>query len=496
MESDSELRHRLASARARTIAAISDLDDDRLLGPKLDDRQSAAVGDRTRRVVPGEVGPAPCRRPGCPPARTPTRCSTPPRSLTTRAGTCRCGRARRRSRYLERSPRARARPPGRRRLPRRGAVLRDLLRSFTRTCTSEAFAYSRQTLGWPAPRDPAGPAARGGATDSWRRRAASGDVEVPGGVMRLGAERVRAVRVRQREVGARRRGRAVPHRARGDHQGEFAAFVDDGGYARRDSGPARAGRGARPAADRIRSTGAARGGRWERRDFDRWVPLEPQPARRARELVRGRGVLPLGRPAAADRGRVGGRGVAARAAVARSAAIPWGDEPPDATRARLDAVRARVRRRRRLRARRRADGLPADDRQRVGVDGLRFRPYPGFVRDPYAEYSEPWFGTHEVLRGGCFATRAAACSARPGGTSTSRTGATSSPASAPARSSGSFMKAMGWRTRTAGFSRLDVSRCGGFSLRTGARWQAASASATAVPFGVEPAKAGGPGQSR
>jgi len=26
------------------------------------------------------------------------------------------------------------------------------------------------------------------------------------------------------------------------------------------------------------------------------------------------------------------------------------------------------------------------------------------VRDPYQEYSEPWFGTHKVLRGGSFAT--------------------------------------------------------------------------------------------
>jgi iron(II)-dependent oxidoreductase len=33
-----------------------------------------------------------------------------------------------------------------------------------------------------------------------------------------------------------------------------------------------------------------------------------------------------------------------------------------------------------------------------------FLPYPGFVRDPYKEYSEPWFGTHKVLRGASFAT--------------------------------------------------------------------------------------------
>jgi iron(II)-dependent oxidoreductase len=35
----------------------------------------------------------------------------------------------------------------------------------------------------------------------------------------------------------------------------------------------------------------------------------------------------------------------------------------------------------------------------------RFAPYPGFVPGPYAEYSQPWFHTHMVLRGGSFATR-------------------------------------------------------------------------------------------
>jgi ergothioneine biosynthesis protein EgtB len=35
-----------------------------------------------------------------------------------------------------------------------------------------------------------------------------------------------------------------------------------------------------------------------------------------------------------------------------------------------------------------------------------FRPYPGFVADPYRDYSEPWFGTHQAVRGASFATRA------------------------------------------------------------------------------------------
>jgi ergothioneine biosynthesis protein EgtB len=41
-----------------------------------------------------------------------------------------------------------------------------------------------------------------------------------------------------------------------------------------------------------------------------------------------------------------------------------------------------------------------------------FRPYPGFVADPYRDYSQPWFGTHKVLRGASFATRARMRSAK------------------------------------------------------------------------------------
>ena len=34
-----------------------------------------------------------------------------------------------------------------------------------------------------------------------------------------------------------------------------------------------------------------------------------------------------------------------------------------------------------------------------------FAPYPGFIPGPYRDYSQPWFYTHQVLRGGSFATR-------------------------------------------------------------------------------------------
>ena len=85
--------------------------------------------------------------------------------------------------------------------------------------------------------------------------------------------------------------------------------------------------------------------------------------------------------------------------------FPWGDEPPTSDHANLDYragwtidVRA----------------LPAGDsalgcRQMVGnvwewVADV-FAPYPGFVADPYKEYSEPYFGQKRVLRGGAWTTR-------------------------------------------------------------------------------------------
>ena len=38
--------------------------------------------------------------------------------------------------------------------------------------------------------------------------------------------------------------------------------------------------------------------------------------------------------------------------------------------------------------------------------GTTFQRYPGFTADPYRDYSQPWFGSHKVLRGASFATRA------------------------------------------------------------------------------------------
>lgn len=84
----------------------------------------------------------------------------------------------------------------------------------------------------------------------------------------------------------------------------------------------------------------------------------------------------------------------------------WGDTAPKAGWANLDCVYGRPAH---------VDALastdtPAGIRQMLGNawewTATDFNAYPGFQPGPYLEYSQPWFSTHRVLRGGSFATRA------------------------------------------------------------------------------------------
>ncbi|MEC9141023.1 MAG: selenoneine synthase SenA [Chloroflexota bacterium] len=84
---------------------------------------------------------------------------------------------------------------------------------------------------------------------------------------------------------------------------------------------------------------------------------------------------------------------------------PWGDEAPTPERANMDSMSLGC-----VDVRALGDGDSAFGlRQMIGnvwewcSNG--FGPYPGFVIDPYAEYSAPWFWTRKVLRGGAWATR-------------------------------------------------------------------------------------------
>ena len=229
-----------------------------------------------------------------------------------------------------------------------------MLSVFHEDMHDEAFAYTRQTLGWPAPRVPelgdAGPC--------------EGDVAVAGGRYRIGAERDPAPEfVFDNEKWAHDVELAPFAIARAPvTQGELAAFVDDAGYATRslwsDDGWAW-----REAADARHPIWWRRGERgWERRAFDRWIAITDEPHRP---------MVHVGAHEADAWCRWAGRRLPSEAEREVAATI---------------APLAHV-------------------GQVWEWTATAFAPYPGFERDPYAEYSEPWFGDHRVLRGGCFVTQ-------------------------------------------------------------------------------------------
>jgi gamma-glutamyl hercynylcysteine S-oxide synthase len=283
----------------------------------------------------------------------------------------------------------------------------------------EAMAFTRQTLGAAAPPvERAAPADPPGAGAG----AHPGDAHVPGGTFLLGASRDEPFVFDNEKWGHPVELSPFSIARAPVTQSEFAAFVDDGGYRRRElwSAPGwqwREGVGAdRPV------YWERRGPAWARRDFDRIVPLEPH-----RPMVHACWFeaeafcrwtdrrLPT--EAEWEAAAAGVPGPDGRLAPAKRR-FPWGDAPPSPDRACLGAGGAG--------GAGRAGGvgagalhaldvgaLPAGDsafgcRQLMGNvwewTASDFMPYPGFVADPYREYSEPWFGTHKVLRGGSFAT--------------------------------------------------------------------------------------------
>jgi gamma-glutamyl hercynylcysteine S-oxide synthase len=85
---------------------------------------------------------------------------------------------------------------------------------------------------------------------------------------------------------------------------------------------------------------------------------------------------------------------------------PWGDQTPTPATANLDFA---------FDAPLDVGACPAGDsafgcRQMIGNiwewTASDFVPFPGFSPDPYEDYSQPWFGTRKVLRGGSWATSA------------------------------------------------------------------------------------------
>jgi len=297
-----------------------------------------------------------------------------------------------------------------------------LLSMFHEDMHAEALTYTRQTLGYPAPSAPrldterstdGGPEGDEAAAPTLGADGGPwpGDVAVPGGDFLLGAsEDAPFVFDNEKEA---HRVRVAPFAiARAPvTQQDFAAFVEDGGYddVRWWSEQGWRWRLAESARHPVYWQRQAAGG-WLRRDFDRWLTLEPhRPVmhvnwHEADAYCRWAGRrLPTEAEweftAAAVPPAAGGPGVLGKRA------FPWGASPAAPRRANVDGrelgcvdVAALA-----------AGDSPWGCRQMIGNvwewTASDFGPYPGFVAGPYKEYSAPWFGTHKVLRGGCWATR-------------------------------------------------------------------------------------------
>src|SRR5262245_13883765 len=141
-----------------------------------------------------------------------------------------------------------------------------LLSVFHEDMHAEAFTYTRQMLGYPVP-EPGEDRASAGPLP--------GDVAIPGGTLLLGADPAEPF-VFDNEKWAHPVKLASFAIARAPvTQAKFAEFVEDGGYRRRDcwNDDGWQWREQAAAAHPIYWREAA--GRWLRRDFDRWVALEP-----------------------------------------------------------------------------------------------------------------------------------------------------------------------------------------------------------------------------
>jgi len=259
----------------------------------------------------------------------------------------------------------------------------------------EAFTYTLQWHGWSAPPGMLTPEGQVRALEARDAGPALGDVAFSGGPFQLGASRDETF-VFDNEKWAHEIELAPFAMARAAvTQAEFAAFVEDEGYARAgfwcDAG--RAWKADRTHPVMWRRTGNT----WEVRRFDNWRPLHPH-----------RPISHVNWFEAQAYCRWAGRRLPTEAEWEYAASMhdgrkwsrPW-------TRARGE-----------LNTDWDAMGCvdvgayePADAegcRQLMGNvwewTADAFGPFPGFTPDPYADYSVPWFGDHMVLKGGSWAT--------------------------------------------------------------------------------------------
>lgn len=270
----------------------------------------------------------------------------------------------------------------------------------------EAFLWARQTLAYPTPRLAV-------AADVEQERNAgahAGYVDVPGGTFVLGARPDAPFLFDNEKYAHEVRVKPFTIAKASVTNAEFAAFVDDRGYQRDELWRAEGLRWRQT--NNVSHPGywqADGPGKWLLRRFDQILPL---PANEpvvhvswyeADAYCRWAG-LRLPSEVEWEVAALGEPGSDGELAVVKRR-YPWGDSPPDATRANLDGCALGC-----------IDvgALSAGDsafgcRQMLGNvwewTADTFHPFPGFAADAYTEYSTMLFGTTKVLRGGAWTTR-------------------------------------------------------------------------------------------
>ncbi len=275
--------------------------------------------------------------------------------------------------------------------------------TFHEDMHTEAYIYSRQTLGYPAP-----------ALGRERPRRAPGgrhpgDARVPGGTFRLGAEPDAPFLYDNEKWAHPFRVQSFAIAKAPVTNAEFAEFVTAGGYREREFW-SRAGWNWRERADAAHPVywRPDREGGFRVRRFDRVRPLAPdEPVIHVNWFEANAYCAWAGRrlPSEAEWETAALGEPAGDALAPKKRSYPWGETPPDPRRANLDGWALGCLD---------VGALPEGDsafgcRQMIGNvwewTGDTFRPFPGFRPDAYREYSEAGFHETKVLRGGAWATR-------------------------------------------------------------------------------------------
>ena len=279
---------------------------------------------------------------------------------------------------------------------------RVLYSVFHNDMHTEAITFQRQSRGLPAPEWV------GDFSDNPTRKTPTitgEEVEIDGGTLQLGA---------------RRNKRFCFDNEKWAHpvdvppftvdrtpvtQGQYAQFVEDGGYEEKHFWTDNAW-------EWLLSSGQDKplywrraGNEWEQRIFDRWVPLQKY-----------KPMIHVSNYEAEAYCSWAGRRLPTEAEWVYAASTspqepqtkrpyPWGNESPTPRHANLDwdpVERSDI------------DQHPQGDsgwgcRQMIGNvwewTSTCFEPFDGFEADFYQEYSQPWFGSRKVMRGGSWATR-------------------------------------------------------------------------------------------